>query len=63
MLFRSDKYEGASILVECGFLSNSDEESKLKTDNHQQLLVDGIVKGIDQYFSDDSSTEESNGAT
>ena len=49
--------------MECGFLSNSDEESKLKTDNHQQLLVDGIVKGIDQYFSDDSSTEESNGAT
>ena len=52
-----------AVLVECGFLSNSDEESKLKTDNHQQLLVDGIVKGIDQYFSDDSSTEESNGAT
>ena len=62
-LILRDKYEGASILVECGFLSNSDEESKLKTDNHQQLLVDGIVKGIDQYFSDDSSTEESNGAT
>ena len=44
-------------------VKDSDEESKLKTDNHQQLLVDGIVKGIDQYFSDDSSTEESNGAT
>ena len=46
------------VIVECGFLSNSDEESRLKTDEHQQLLVDGIVKGIDEYFSNDSSTNE-----
>lgn len=62
-LILRDKYEGASILVECGFLSNSDEESRLKTDEHQQLLVDGIVKGIDEYFSNDSSTNEKSEAS
>ena len=62
-LILRDKYEGASILVECGFLSNSDEESRLKTDEHQQLLVDGIVKGIDEYFSNDSSINEKSEAS
>ena len=50
-LILRDKYEGASILVECGFLSYGQEESKLKTDTHQQLIVDGIVKAVDEYFS------------
>ena len=50
-LILRDKYEGASILVECGFSSNGQEESKLKTDTHQQLIVDGIVKAVDEYFS------------
>lgn len=57
-LILRDKYEGASILVECGFLSNGDEESRLKTDEHQQLIVEGIVKGIDGYFSGDNSIEQ-----
>ena len=35
-LILRDKYEGASILVECGFLSNPEEEAKLKTDEYQQ---------------------------
>lgn len=51
-LILRDKYEGASILVECGFLSNSEEESKLKKDSHQELIVEGIVKGIDKYYSE-----------
>lgn len=53
-LILRDNYEGASILVECGFLSNPEEESKLKTDSHQQLIVDGIVKGINQYFEEEA---------
>ena len=57
-LILRDKYEGASILVECGFLSNGDEEARLKTDEHQQLLVDGIVKGIEQYFNGDNTDLE-----
>ena len=52
-LILRDKYEGASILVECGFLSNPDEEAKLKSDEHQNLIVEGISVGIDKYFDGD----------
>lgn len=49
-LILRDKYEGASILVECGFLSNPDEESRLKTEEHQIKIVEGVCNGIDKYF-------------
>lgn len=52
-LILRDKYEGASILVECGFLSNPEEEAKLKSDDHQNLIVEGISNGIDKYFDGD----------
>lgn len=49
-LILRDKYEGASVLVECGFLSNPEEEVKLKTEEHQNKLVEGLSLGIDRYF-------------
>jgi len=52
-LILRDKYEGASILVECGFLSNPDEEARLKSDEHQNLIVEAISNGIDKYFDGD----------
>ena len=52
-LILRDKNEGASILVECGFLSNPDEESRLKSEDHQNLIVEGISDGIDKYFEGD----------
>jgi N-acetylmuramoyl-L-alanine amidase len=39
-----------SILVECGFLSNPDEERKLKTEEYQQILVESIANSIDKYY-------------
>lgn len=45
-----DRYDGACVIVECGFLSNYEEEQKLKTDEHQENLVEGIKCGIDKYF-------------
>lgn len=45
-----DGYDGASIIVECGFLSNYEEEQKLKSDEHQENIVEGIKCGIDKYF-------------
>lgn len=51
-LILRDKYEGASILVECGFLSNPNEEAKLKTDEHQNLIIRGIVSGVDKFFQE-----------
>ena len=38
------------MLVECGFLSNPEEEAKLKTEDHQNKLVEGLSLGIDRYF-------------
>jgi N-acetylmuramoyl-L-alanine amidase len=39
-----------SVLVECGFLSNPDDEKLLQDPAHQQKLADGIVKGITEYL-------------
>jgi len=45
-----DGYEGACVLVECGFLSNHEEEEKLKSDEHQDKIVKGIINGVNKYF-------------
>lgn len=47
-----DGYEGACVLVECGFLSNYEEEQRLKNDDHQNKIVEGITLGINKYFED-----------
>ena len=39
-----------TTIVECGFLSNQDEEKKLVKDEYQQKLVEGIKEGIIRYF-------------
>ena len=45
-----DGYDGACVLVECGFLSNYEEEQRLKTNEHQENIVRGIKCGLDKYF-------------
>ncbi len=39
-----------SILVETGFISNPEEESKLKDDGYQGQLADALLSGIQRYF-------------
>jgi len=39
-------------IVECGFLSNPQEEEKLLTDNYQNELAWGIYLGISSYFNE-----------
>jgi len=39
-----------SILVETGFISNADEERKLKDRNHQRKLAEAVVRGVRTYF-------------
>ncbi len=39
-----------SILVETGFLSNAAEEARLRTPQYQRLLVEGIVRGLQQFL-------------
>lgn len=45
-----DGYDGACILIECGFLSNDEEEQKLKSDDHQNKIVQGVTDAVNKYF-------------
>ena len=46
-----DHVEIPISIVECGFLSNKDEEEKLQTDEYQDKLAWGIYTGIIDYFN------------
>ncbi len=38
-------------LVETAFISNPDEEAKLKSDKYQEQLADALMRGISRYFA------------
>ncbi|KQV91026.1 N-acetylmuramoyl-L-alanine amidase [Massilia sp. Root351] len=40
-----------SILIETAFISNPEEEARLKDNGYQDKLADAVVKGIRQYFA------------
>ncbi|MCB2290262.1 N-acetylmuramoyl-L-alanine amidase CwlD [Clostridium sp. CS001] len=39
------------IIVECGFLSNYEEEQKLKSEEYQQKIADTIIKSVGEFFN------------
>lgn len=46
-----------AVIVECGFLSNYDEEKLLNTAQYQKQLCSAIVKGIEDYYKKYENTE------
>ena len=40
-----------SVLVETAFISNPDEESRLRSDAYQEQLADALMRGIQRYFA------------
>ncbi|HSI52429.1 MAG TPA: N-acetylmuramoyl-L-alanine amidase, partial [Ramlibacter sp.] len=40
-----------SVLVETAFISNPEEEQRLRSDEYQEQLADAIMRGIHRYFS------------
>jgi N-acetylmuramoyl-L-alanine amidase len=40
-----------SVLVETAFISNPEEEAKLRSDAYQEQLADALMRGIERYFS------------
>jgi len=40
-----------SILVETAFISNPEEETKLKNDAYRDKMADAILRGIKRYFA------------
>ena len=43
-----------SVIVECGFLSNDEEEQKLKSDEYQQKIAGSISKSVGEVFNNAS---------
>lgn len=43
-----------TVVVECGFLSNPDEEKNLATEEYQNKLATAIKSGVDNYFKEKS---------
>ena len=41
-----------AVLVECGFLSNSEEEKKLIDENYQRQLAWAVYCGVVRYFNE-----------
>lgn len=46
-----------SVIVECGFLTNPEEEAKLNTDQYQEKIAWSIYLGIIEYFQDEMSCQ------
>jgi N-acetylmuramoyl-L-alanine amidase len=40
-----------SVLVETAFISNPEEEAKLRSDTYQEQLADALMRGIQRYFA------------
>lgn len=51
-LILRDEYDCAAVLLECGFLSNPDEEQRLLSEEHQNLMVNAISLGLEKYFGE-----------
>lgn len=47
-----DGYEAPSVLVECGFLTNLEEEKKLKDEAYQEKISSAIAEGVKKYYEE-----------
>ena len=42
--------KGASILIECGFLSNEEEAKQLASEEYQEKIARAIKDGVEKYL-------------
>ena len=52
------KPQMVSVIVECGFISNPEEEKKLNSDEYQEELAWAIYLGILDYFQQEETAKE-----
>ena len=61
-IIRNDNYTGQNwaevpcIMIECGFLSNPEEDVLLNDASYQELLAEGICEGIKACFCDNNQS-------
>lgn len=48
-------YNIPSVIVECGFLTNYNDEKKLKDEKYQQKIAESLAKSVSEYFSIEGS--------
>lgn len=46
-----------AVIVECGFLTNPEEEQKLNTEAYQKKIAHGIYLGIVEYFKEEGKLQ------
>ena len=44
-----------AVIVECGFLSNPEEEALLNRAEYQNEIVKGIIAGLEEFFAEKSA--------
>lgn len=49
-----------ACLIECGFLSNAENEELLLSDEYQEKVAGAIVIGIEEYFKGDTNEKQNN---
>lgn len=57
-LFLFKNTEQPALLVECGFLSNTDDAAKLCTDAYRKQVAFTVYKGLMSYLDDSSQSKE-----
>lgn len=50
--------DAPAVIVECGFLSNSEEAEKLTQEDYQRKIAEGITQGVLLFFDADVKKEE-----
>lgn len=53
-VYLMNKAKIPACLVECGFLSNAENEALLMSDEYQEKIAEAIASGIDDYFKGDT---------
>ena len=43
-----------SVIVECGFLSNTSDEAKLKTESYQDKIAQSILNSVIEYYENNA---------
>lgn len=61
-IYLLDRARGTAVLVECGFLSNSEECDRLSDASYRKKLAFSIFGAVDEYFDKNTDTGNTNNA-